>query len=527
MGWFESKKKINLPGFMVNAFGKLPFYKEYLYICPEQSFAELKAWVDDRFERLSRQGTQPPYLAPNRHFMIHSPQTKTDLVGSIWESNDGMRTFPFMLAASLPRKIRKYGFPLFWQVLNEVWTYFERYGEHLRQTGSSTAFYKGIRGVVHQLPKIEEPYWPKVTTYDEDKRERLATGGLIKYDLRGDDEPVEQWFANLGLKNIPQFILWPQQGFESQNVEAFGYVSMMGAEALALDLFQPIFLDEPDLDPEKALAHGAAIAAAVDAAMSEAEDTSEEETLILKKKEKEALLEQGCSEASEHPTDPKVWEATRNFPLSEKLRQRVAKEKAAAKKEIPNQDQATMPLDSHLEEINAAGKTNDALYSTTLPLDVSLPNIRKQQEDDEPDTVPVEVGEDQEKEVHDTPTVPLKNEDIEFVESEMAWQAAGQTQQLKPEEQAKIAEIAEQDDWEAHITDESNIVTTVTAPEVELYNDEADAVTQTIDVSEVLAQEAALAEEETQQSQKSDQDSEITEAVADESDDSEKASQNS
>lgn len=279
MGWFNGPKKLSLPGFVVNAFGKLPFYKEYLYLCPDPAFGDLKAWVDDRFERLSRKETRPPYLAPNRHFMIHVPSHKTDLVGSIWESNDGLRTFPFMLATALPKKARKHGFPLFWQTLSDLWDYFERYYLHLRDTGSSSAFYRGIRGVEHQIPKVVAPQWPKDAALNHEARDDLERGGLARYNLRSNSPDLETWLGGLQLNSCPNLVLWPQSDYAAMPYRAMGYLSLLGIEALAIDLFQPFDLEGEGLKKANALAHGAAIAAKVDSVVDL--DTSEEITLIL------------------------------------------------------------------------------------------------------------------------------------------------------------------------------------------------------------------------------------------------------
>ena len=239
MAWFNGNKKITLPGFPVNAFGKLPFYKEYLYLCPDPAFAELKAWVDQSFEQLSRQGADPPYLSPNRHFLVHLPSHKTDLVGSIWDSHDGLRAFPFMIAMAMPRKARKYGLPLFWQCLTSVWDYFERYFSHLSEAGSASDFYKRIRGVVHQLPKIVQSAWPEEATPSEGGRMQLENGGLARFNLREDRQSAEAWLNGLALPQLPNFVLWPQGDFQATPHEAVGFIGMNGLEMIDLDLFQP------------------------------------------------------------------------------------------------------------------------------------------------------------------------------------------------------------------------------------------------------------------------------------------------
>lgn len=389
MGWFDSRKKYTLPPFAVNAFGKLPFYKEYLYICPDQAFADLKSWVDDRFERLSRQGTEPPYLAPDRHFLIHMPHHKVDLVGSIWESDDGLRTFPFMLATAVPRKARKYGFPLFWQCLNNLWDYFERFGQHLRETGSSTDFYKGIRGVEHQLPKILEPTWPDLKKRDNDGRQRLADGAFAKYHFGQNTHSSEQWFANLDLPDLPNLILWPQSNHAEVPYEAVGYVSMLGMEALALDLFLPVAektaVREPDAEPARgndqtlddvkiqaaiqsrdtAFVNATAMAAAMDARLQEGK-TSEEATLILGSKENPTESEVGTLPVSstQQGGDP-AWEKTQDLELS--VLQGAMAEKGEHQDAVSeiHAEQSTMPLNAEdLETLLA----DESEFINTQPL---------------------------------------------------------------------------------------------------------------------------------------------------------------
>jgi len=300
MAWFDGIKKISLPGFSVNAFGKLPFYKEYLYLCPDPEFADLKRWVDESFEQLSRQGVSPPYLAPNRHFLVHMTDSRTDLVGSIWDSDDGLRAFPFMIAMALPRKARKHGLPLFWQCLTTVWEYFERYFEHLSDAKSASDFYKRIRGVSHQLPKIAQPDWPKDAPPSEDARANLEGGGLACFDLRNREQTAQAWLRGLNLGQLPNFILWPQSDFKATAHEAKGYVGLTGMETIAVELFQPVPRQDDGLKPaQEALVQGEdEDPNAGFAPGNEPEgDVSETETLVLGGREK-------AENSSPEPVEP-------------------------------------------------------------------------------------------------------------------------------------------------------------------------------------------------------------------------------
>ncbi len=85
--WFDSSKKLS-----VQAFGKLPFYKDYISLVSIPEAIQWRAWMLDIFGQDA--GPVPEGRWP--FVFQHRPRSNM-VVGVIEDSSDGLREFPFSL----------------------------------------------------------------------------------------------------------------------------------------------------------------------------------------------------------------------------------------------------------------------------------------------------------------------------------------------------------------------------------------------------------------------------------------------
>lgn len=158
MGLFSRKEKRKIPTFQVSVFGKLPFYKDFLYSSAHPGFAEFKNHADQCYEQLIRSGIERPYVVPDYGFYLRMNRFKVTLIGRIWESDDGLRGFPFIAAAMFPKGWPKGPLAKAWPCIQAVWDYLDRFGDFLHKLEDPSAFYAQVRGQNHRLePVIIEP----------------------------------------------------------------------------------------------------------------------------------------------------------------------------------------------------------------------------------------------------------------------------------------------------------------------------------------------------------------------------------
>lgn len=243
MGLFSFRKNsIKFPEFTVGVFGKLPFYKDFLYSSFDKSFADLRDAFDSGFDTLIRSQASKPYVSPNRRFLIYFPKHRVDLVGCVWESDDGLRCFPFMIATTFPKKFKAAPFSVYWQALEGYWKYLSAYYEDLRAQSNPTDFYKRVRGVVHQPPTLEAAAWSDSPgSKAKDLCGSLDDGFLTPMDLTG-LAPHEEaaLLRTLTFKQNPSFVLWPSADWrERANIEVTGYFGCNGIDDLRFPFFLP------------------------------------------------------------------------------------------------------------------------------------------------------------------------------------------------------------------------------------------------------------------------------------------------
>ncbi len=204
------KGKIDLPSFQACAFGKLPCHKEYFFVSVHPVFNELKARFDHGMEELIRSGRPRPYVRPDRRFFVKTGD-RLDLAGGVWESDDGKRGYPFMMAAPLPARTWSQPFPIFWQTLERLWSYLEAYFEDLRRQDQPAAVYNRVRGVLHDLPAFKPDPWPEseADPWAANVAAELAGGGAALVLPHGDAEAERNLLLSLRPAVNPAWILWP------------------------------------------------------------------------------------------------------------------------------------------------------------------------------------------------------------------------------------------------------------------------------------------------------------------------------
>jgi hypothetical protein len=233
--------RIKIPAFSVGIFGKLPCHKEYFLASCHPVFGELKACLDQGFETMIRAGAERPYVSPDRCFFYGTKDAKVDLAGMIFESDDGLRGFPFMMAAPLPRKFRTRPFPEFWQCLERIWQYLSAYHKDLRAQPDGRHVYNRVRDVVHELDAFTPEPWEEETplplsgTILQDLRKGNARVSL--HDLTERDE--RRLVRTLQPDSNPTLVLWPESGWRADSGENLvtGLLSHNGLDDVDFSLF--------------------------------------------------------------------------------------------------------------------------------------------------------------------------------------------------------------------------------------------------------------------------------------------------
>lgn len=217
MGFFSRKPKIKFPDFQIGAFGKLPFYKDFLYSSFGEPFSILKNSFDQGFDQIIK-NHEKPYVFPDRNALLHLKDLKIDLVLSIWDSHDGLRSFPFTLATIFPKKFKNQPFPQFIQALQQYWDYFSRYYEHLKDSQDSQEFYSRVRNRLHSLPdhEIEETeLTDQIQQHIPQWNRRFGAYEALEVDMSLDPEMEHTLLSNCQPTKNPDLLLWPQKGWQN------------------------------------------------------------------------------------------------------------------------------------------------------------------------------------------------------------------------------------------------------------------------------------------------------------------------
>ena len=243
--FFFGNKKLTIPPFSLGVFGKLPFYKDFLYSGFGPEFAELKMFFDTGIDQLHRSGKKGPYVQPARNFYLFMDHFQNDLVGCVWDSHDGLRTFPFIIAAPVPRKIRKEKFPMFWTVLTQFWGYLGETFQELASRENPTDFYQLVKGSKHQLNSISQPDWEETQSkWAIQAGMNLNDGLMAQVPLfEMNDLDIDSFLKALHLEENPAMILWPRAEWRS-HPNVLGYLGTIGFDELRISFFPPPEQDE-------------------------------------------------------------------------------------------------------------------------------------------------------------------------------------------------------------------------------------------------------------------------------------------
>jgi len=242
------KKKIQITPFTLGVFGKLPFYKDFLYSSFGGDFDQLKGFFDSGMDMLHRSGYKRPYVMPARNFYLKCEDSQNDLVGCVWDSHDGLRGFPFIIAAPMPKKIRKHNFPDFWAVLTQFWGYLGEAFQELRSCKNPSEFYQLVKGSRHQLNPVEHVKWADSQSPLAVKVGLKLNDGLMARMNLSDltDEEIDDFLAALHLDELPSMVLWPRDEWR-KGEHVVGYFGTMGLDDLQITFFPP---EKPEDSPE-------------------------------------------------------------------------------------------------------------------------------------------------------------------------------------------------------------------------------------------------------------------------------------
>lgn len=208
--------RIKISPFKVGIYGKLPCYKDFFFASPNLAFSEWKNHFDMGFEKLTSSDTPRPFVTPNRRFYIDMKNHKLCLVGCIWESDDGRRGYPFMLAAPIQRTFVREPFPAFWQCLEHLWEYLEKFAEEVFAQSNSDEVYSLCRGTTHRLPPFVPVKWAPC---DEEPPQPLENAAFTTNLLGLSPEEEAQLIRAYGFKENPAFVMWPMPTWQNQDLE--------------------------------------------------------------------------------------------------------------------------------------------------------------------------------------------------------------------------------------------------------------------------------------------------------------------
>jgi hypothetical protein len=224
-------RRIRFPDFPVEVYGKLPCHKEYLSVGSSQLFGELKRMLDKGFERRISDHRPPPHVLPDRRFYL-SIEAREDLLGCVFESSDGQRHFPFIMAVALPGRLLRRPFPIAWQVCARVWDYLERYFHDLYRQPDAASVYARVRGVVHAPEPLTPVEWP-VT--EQPIHPDPVGNGLMRVEVDRESGTAPR----LALAELPRWLVWPAHGWQSM-IDGVGeaFLGRRGLEDVTVDQFR-------------------------------------------------------------------------------------------------------------------------------------------------------------------------------------------------------------------------------------------------------------------------------------------------
>jgi type VI secretion system ImpM family protein len=105
-GSASSAEPVRTVGVALNAYGKLPIYKDFISAgLTEPGAREFRNWIDRGFShRWSSDDALKGTSIPRHLFLLRLPESGAFVTGCLWGSEDegGLRRFPFTIFASLP-----------------------------------------------------------------------------------------------------------------------------------------------------------------------------------------------------------------------------------------------------------------------------------------------------------------------------------------------------------------------------------------------------------------------------------------
>ncbi len=152
----------------VEAFGKLPFYQDYISLATSPEAMEWKTWL------LQFAGKHQHQIPSGRWpFLFQNTKKSKFLIGLIEDSTDGIREFPFSLFCAVTQK-RMNSVPGTWQALTTI-------RSNLDDLATIDTFYQRLRGkqiplsvinkspanIINFEPIVTDKHlcWPRLTVF--------------------------------------------------------------------------------------------------------------------------------------------------------------------------------------------------------------------------------------------------------------------------------------------------------------------------------------------------------------------------
>lgn len=153
------------PIFRLDAYGKLPFYNDYIAIITSPSALQWQSWLLDNFGRVEMR--IPPGRWP---FIFQMSQKSEPVAGIIEDSSDGIREFPFSLFTACGKAVQN--FHIQRDMLIGLWQRIHGYREELVLVENINDCYGVVRGKTFQIAPTakslegygihEEGDWPRL-----------------------------------------------------------------------------------------------------------------------------------------------------------------------------------------------------------------------------------------------------------------------------------------------------------------------------------------------------------------------------
>src|SRR5215470_3109326 len=102
----DKSEKVRTARYPLQAYGKLPIYKDFISVgLTDPAAREFRQWIDRGYSyRWAENEAYRETIIPSHGFLLRLPDSRACVAGVLWGSSDegGLRTFPFAVFLSFP-----------------------------------------------------------------------------------------------------------------------------------------------------------------------------------------------------------------------------------------------------------------------------------------------------------------------------------------------------------------------------------------------------------------------------------------